>query len=96
VRRNSDLGIATSKSLPFRATTDGELTLISMGEQGYGVTLATEATSQIQFPSGMFLPLLDEPGPVLFSAVLSPNNRAPALRDFLDLAKKASRSPALG
>lgn len=68
------------------------LTLISMVEQGYGVTLATEATSQIRFPGVVFLPILDEPGPVVFSAVWSPNNRAPALRNFLDLAKKASRS----
>ncbi len=69
------------------------LTLISMVEQGYGVTLATEATSQIRFPGVVFLPVLDEPGPVVFSAVWSPNNRAPALRDFLDLAKKASAQP---
>jgi DNA-binding transcriptional LysR family regulator len=68
------------------------LTLISMVEQGYGVTLATEATSQIRFPGVVFLPVLDEPGSVVFSAVWSPNNRAPALRDFLDLAKKAGRS----
>ncbi|WP_324695170.1 LysR family transcriptional regulator [Novosphingobium sp. RL4] len=67
------------------------LTLISMVEQGYGVTLATKATSQIRFPGVVFLPVLDEPGPVVFSAVWSPNNRAPALRDFLGLAKKASR-----
>ncbi|CCG08228.1 LysR family transcriptional regulator [Pararhodospirillum photometricum] len=68
------------------------LTLISMVEQGYGVTLATKATSQIRFPGVVFLPVLDEPGPVVFSAVWSPNNRAPALRHFLDLAKKAGRS----
>lgn len=68
------------------------LTLISMVEQGYGVTLATEATSQIRFPGVVFLPVLDEPGPVVFSAVWSPNNRSPALRDILDLAMKAGRS----
>jgi DNA-binding transcriptional LysR family regulator len=66
------------------------LTLISMVEQGYGVTLVTKATSQIRFPGVAFLPILDEPGPVVFSAVWSPGNRAPALREFLDLAKKAS------
>ena len=78
---------------PFiqRFDVDG-LTLISMVEQGYGVTIATEATSQIRFPGVVFLPVLDEPGPVVFSAVWSPTNRAPALRNFLDLAKKASRS----
>lgn len=70
------------------------LTLISMVDQGYGVTLATEATSQIRFPGVVFLPVLDEPGPVVFSAVWSPNNRAPALRDFLDLATKAVVNPA--
>jgi DNA-binding transcriptional LysR family regulator len=59
------------------------LTLISMVEQGYGVTLATEATSQIKFPGVVFLPILDEPGHVVFSAVWSPNNRTPALLDLI-------------
>ena len=68
------------------------LTLISMVEQGYGVTLATETTSQIRFPGVVFLPIGDETSPVVFSAVWSPTNRATALHDFLDLAKKASRS----
>ncbi|WP_324695214.1 LysR family transcriptional regulator [Novosphingobium sp. RL4] len=67
------------------------LTLISMVEQSYGLTLATETTSQIRFPGVVFRPILDKPGSVVFSAVWSPNNRAPALRDFLDLAKKTSR-----
>lgn len=67
------------------------LTLISMVEQGYGVTLATKATSQIQFPGVVFLPILDEPGPIVFSAVWSPNNRSQALRDFLELAKRTRR-----
>ncbi len=68
------------------------LTLISMVEQGYGVTLVPEATAQIRFPGVVFLPIIDEHKPAVFSAVWSPNNRAVALRDLLDLAKEARRS----
>lgn len=71
------------------------LTLISMVEQGYGVTLATATTAYIRFPGVVFLPILDEPEPVTFSAVWSPANRSPALQTFLGLAEKAQRSVGL-
>jgi DNA-binding transcriptional LysR family regulator len=69
------------------------LTLMSMVGQGYGVTIASETTAKISVPGVVFLPILDEPEPIVFSAVWSPGNRSPALRAFLDLAQKAARSP---
>lgn len=72
------------------------LTLMSMVAQGYGVTLASESTAQIQFPGVTFLPLIDEPEPVIFSAVWSPGNRSPVLRAFLDLAQKTSHLAPAG
>ena len=68
------------------------LTLMSMVSQGYGVTIASEALAQICVPGVVFLPILDEPEPLVFSAVWSPGNRSPALRAFLDLAQKTARS----
>lgn len=67
-------------------------TLLSMVAQGYGVTIAGEATSPMLAPGVTFLPILDEPGPLAFSAIWSPHNRNPALGSLLDLAAKMSRS----
>jgi DNA-binding transcriptional LysR family regulator len=71
------------------------LTLFSMVEQGYGLSLATETATHIHFPGVKFLPIVDEPSPVIFSAVWSPGNRSPALRDFLDLAKANRSTPRI-
>lgn len=68
------------------------IALMSMVAQGYGVTISCQTAAQICFPGVAFLPILDEPEPIVFSAVWSPGNRSPALRAFLDLAGKASRS----
>lgn len=67
-------------------------TLLSMVAQGYGVTILGEAASPMHAPGVTFLPILDEPEPLAFSAIWSPGNRKPALRDFLDLASMISRS----
>ncbi len=67
-------------------------TLLSMVAQGYGVTIVGEATSPMHAPSVTFLPILDEPEPLAFSAIWSPHNRSPALRSLLDLAGEMSRS----
>lgn len=67
-------------------------TLLSMVAQGYGVTIASEAIAQISFPGLAFPPLIDEPEPHPFSAIWSPHNRSPALRNLLDLASEMSRS----
>lgn len=68
------------------------VTLLSMVAQGYGVTIAGEASTLLHAPGVTFLPILDEPGPFPFSAIWSPHNRSPALRTLLDLAGQMSRS----
>lgn len=68
------------------------VTLLSMVAQGYGVTIAGEATTLLHAPGVTFLPILDEPEPLPFSAIWSPHNRSPALRSLLDLASQMSRS----
>lgn len=67
-------------------------TLMSMVAQGYGVTILGEAASPMHAPGVTFLPVLDDPQPVVFSAVWSPRNRSPALRNLLDMADKMARS----
>ncbi|MBX6178928.1 LysR family transcriptional regulator [Pseudomonas aeruginosa] len=64
------------------------VTLLSMVAQGYGITIAGEATTLLHAPGVTFLPILDEPEPLPFSAIWSPYNRSPALRSLLDLARE--------
>lgn len=66
--------------------------LLSMIAQGYGVTIAGNAHTLIRPPGVVFLPFLDEPEPVPFSAVWSPHNRSAVLRNLLDLANQKSRA----
>lgn len=68
------------------------MTLLSMIAQSYGVTIAGEATALLHAPGVMFLPMLDEPEPIAFSAVWSPHNRSPALRNMLCMAESMARS----
>lgn len=68
------------------------VTLLSMVAQGYGVTIAGEATTLLHAPGVTFLPILDELEPLPFSAIWSPHNRSPALRSLLDIAGQMSRS----
>lgn len=70
----------------------GRDTLMSMIAQGYGVTIAGQSTSQIPTPGVVFLPVPDEPAPIIFSAIWSPQNRSPALHNLLNLASEVSRS----
>jgi DNA-binding transcriptional LysR family regulator len=70
----------------------GRDTLMTMVSQGYGVTLTSEAITQIFFPGVTFRPLLDEPEPITFSAVWSPHNSSHALRDLLALAQRTTRA----
>lgn len=67
-------------------------TLLSMVAQGYGVTIAGEATSLMHAPGVTFRPILDELEPIAFSAIWSPYNRSPALRNLLAMAAKMTRS----
>ncbi|MFC3075281.1 LysR family transcriptional regulator [Shinella pollutisoli] len=68
------------------------VTLLSMVAQGYGVTIAGESLALLHAPNVAFLPILDEPEPMPFSAIWSPHNRSPALRSLLDIAGQMSRS----
>lgn len=67
-------------------------TLLSMVAQGFGITLLG-AASQLSPTAGVaFLSIDDEPEPVVFSAVWSPQNRSAALRNLLALADEMGRS----
>ena len=67
-------------------------TLLSMVGQGFGITIV-EATASLLPTSGViFLPIIDEPEPIAFSAVWSPYNRSTALRNLLSLASEMGRS----
>jgi DNA-binding transcriptional LysR family regulator len=72
----------------------GRGALLSMVAQGFGITLLGAPSSWVPTPGVVFLPLLDEPEPITFSAVWSPHNRSPALRKFLALASKLDQSPS--
>ena len=60
-------------------------TLMSMVAQGYGITLTSEAAAHVPFPGVVFRPILDEPEPIIFSALWSPHNRGQALKIFSHL-----------
>lgn len=65
--------------------------LLSMVAQGFGVAVVTATTTLLR-PGGVaFLPILDEPERFMFSAVWSPHNRNPAIKNMLDLAGKIRR-----
>ena len=67
-------------------------TLLSMVAQSFGITLLG-AASQLSPTEGIaFLSIEDEPEPVVFSAVWSPQNRSAALRNLLALADEMARS----
>jgi DNA-binding transcriptional LysR family regulator len=88
VRRLSEMG----HSPQIRRLNVGRDTLIHMVAQGYGVTLTTEATAMTPVPGVVFRVIADETQRLSFSAVWSPHNQDQALRDFLDLANRLSRS----
>lgn len=63
-------------------------TLLSMVGQGFGVTIVGAATSLLPTSGVIFLPFVDEPEPIAFSAIWSPYNQSAMLRNLLDLARK--------
>jgi len=67
-------------------------TLLSMVGQGFGITIAGAATSLLPISGVVFLPIVDEPKPVPFSAVWSPFNRSATLRNLLTLANEMGRA----
>jgi DNA-binding transcriptional LysR family regulator len=88
VRRVSDFGQAAR----IRRCDVGRDTLMHMVAIGEGITLTTAAASHLPFPGVVFRTIADEPEPARFSAVWSPHNRNPALKNLLDLADAMNRS----
>lgn len=68
----------------------GRSTLLSMVGQGFGITIVGAATALLPTTGIIFLPFADEPEPVAFSAVWSPFNRSPTLKNLLNLASYMS------
>ncbi len=69
----------------------GRGALLSMVEQGFGITIVGAAAAILPTTGIVFLPFADEPEPVAFSAVWSPFNRSAALRNLLTLATDMGR-----
>ncbi|HHV67703.1 MAG TPA: LysR family transcriptional regulator [Ochrobactrum intermedium] len=65
--------------------------LLSMVGQGFGITLLGAASNLSPVVGVRFLPIADEPEPIVFSAVWSPFSRSAALRNLFDLADEMSR-----
>lgn len=70
----------------------GRDTLMHMVAMGDGITLTTEAASHVAFPGVVFRPIGDESEAARFSAVWSPHNGSPALKNLLDLAVRMGSS----
>ncbi|MBB6458215.1 MULTISPECIES: LysR family transcriptional regulator [Acetobacter] len=91
VRRVADHG----RSPRLQRRDVGRDTLMHMVAAGEGITLTHEAGSHVPFPGIVFRPINDEKEHARFSAVWSPQNRSPALRNLLDLATHMSRLDGL-
>lgn len=70
----------------------GRQTLMHLVAGGEGIKLTTEAASYVPFPGIVFRRISDETETARFSAVWSPANRSPALRNFLDTAAQMVKS----
>lgn len=67
-------------------------TLLSMVAQGFGITLFGAASQLFPTAGVAFLPISDEPEPVVFSAIWLPQNRSASLQNLLALANEMRRS----
>lgn len=63
-------------------------TLLLLIAAGHGVSLLTEESTRASTVNVAYIPITDEPGTIAFSAVWSPRNRDPVLKQFLTLAMK--------
>lgn len=70
----------------------GRDTLMYMVASSEGVTLASETAKHMNVPGIALRPIVDETERARFSAIWSPHNRSPALRNLLDLAAQMGRS----
>lgn len=69
----------------------GRVSLLSMIARGHGISVFAEENAVIAPPGVVFLPVRDELEPVALSAVWSPSNRSPALKNLLHLAVELNR-----
>jgi len=83
--------VEREKTPRIRRCDVGRDTLMHMVAGGEGITLTSEAASQVPFPGVLFRPIADESDRARFSAVWSPHNRGPAFMHLLDLATEMSR-----
>ncbi|MEA4838680.1 MAG: LysR family transcriptional regulator [Rhodospirillaceae bacterium] len=67
-------------------------TLLSMVAQGFGVTLLGAASGLFPTAGIVLLPIIDEPVPIVFSAIWSPHNHSAALRNLFALAGEMNRT----
>ncbi len=91
VRRIAEQG----KTPNIRRFDVGRDTLMHMVADGEGITLTTEAATYVPFSGVAFRPIADEAEQARFSAVWSPHNRSPALKNLLDLADEMGKSAKL-
>lgn len=70
----------------------GRETLLGIVAKGYGITPVSGTVAMSKFPGLTFLPLTDEPDPLVFNAVWSVHNRSAALRRLLSLAQVEMKS----
>jgi len=70
----------------------GRDTMMHMVADGEGIALTTGAATHVPFPGVVFRTIADETEQARFSAVWSPHNRSPALKNLLDLAAEMGRS----
>lgn len=91
VRRIAERG----KTPSIRRFDVGRDTLMHMVADGEGITLTTEAATYVPFSGVAFLSIADETEQARFSAVWSPHNRSPVLKNLLDLANEMGKSAKL-
>lgn len=66
-------------------------TLLSMIAAGHGISVFVEESMATAPANVVFLPIIDEPEPIAFSAVWAPQNRDPTLVNLLTLASRHGR-----
>jgi DNA-binding transcriptional LysR family regulator len=90
IRRLS--GLSTSPRVEFVDVSRG--VLFSMVGLGLGLTFATSAEAEVEYPNLTFLPVADES--MAYSALWLAENDNPALRRFLSLARMLARRLSAG
>jgi len=88
VRRIAERG----RSPYLRRCEVGRDTLMHMVASGEGVTLVSETARHMHIPGIVLRPIADETEQARFSAIWSPHNRSPALKNLLGIADHMGKS----